>query len=145
MGTPEANFWNTLKKNLPKKLYATRIENRHGGGVPDVDCIWSGISFWMELKTTKNNAVNLSPNQIAWNTAYSGSGGLSFILVKHLSSGDLFLFEGFRVRELRVSGLKTKSLVRGSGYKELWETIRGAGIEHLSKVLVNLQQDQDLE
>ena len=91
MPAPEANFWNTLKRNLPTNCFSTRIENRHGGGVPDVHFTWSGFVFWLELKTTKNNSVRLSPQQIAWNTAYSSKSGLTFILVKHLSSGDLFL------------------------------------------------------
>ena len=33
---PEANFWSTIRKNLPEKCFATRIENKHGGGVPDL-------------------------------------------------------------------------------------------------------------
>ena len=50
MSTPEANFWKTIKKNLPPKAFATRIENRHGGGIPDVHIIWDNVPFWLELK-----------------------------------------------------------------------------------------------
>ncbi len=61
---PEANFWSTIRKNLPEKCFATRIENKHGGGVPDLHAIWDGIAFWAELKTVKNNKpkiISLAP------------------------------------------------------------------------------------
>jgi hypothetical protein len=127
MPTPEANFWNTIRRNLPNNCHTTRIENRHGGGVPDVHVVWAGLVFWLELKTTKNNTVRISPQQIAWNTAYSRSGGLSFILVKHLSSGDLFLFRGARALDIATSGLAAEAEFRGSGFGELWDRIRGSG------------------
>ena len=72
--------------------------------------------------------MRISPHQIAWNTAYSRSGGLSFILVKHLSSGDLFLFRGASALDLGRSGLATEAEFRGSGYDNLWAAIRGSGI-----------------
>ena len=124
MPTPEANFWNTIRRNLPNNCHTTRIENRHGGGVPDVHVAWSGLMFWLELKTTKNNTVRISPQQIAWNTAYSRSGGLSFILVKHLPSGDLFLFEGSRAAEIGEIGLAAEPLYRGRDWTELWDRVR---------------------
>ena len=127
MPTPEANFWNTIRRNLPNNCHTTRIENRHGGGVPDVHVVWAGLVFWLELKTTKNNTVRISPQQIAWNTAYSRSGGLSFILGKHLSSGDLFLFRGARALDIATSGLAAEAEFRGSGFGDLWDRIRGSG------------------
>lgn len=138
MPTPEANFWNTIRRNLPSNCHTTRIENRHGGGVPDVHVAWSGLVFWLELKTTKNNTVRISPQQIAWNTAYSRSGGLSFILVKHLSSGDLFLFRGARALDVAKSGLAAGAEFRGSG-SILWDAIREAGVGHLESVLSGLR------
>ena len=139
MPTPEANFWNTLKRNLPPNCFPTRIENRHGGGIPDVHFTWSGLMFWMELKTTKNNAVKLSPQQIAWNTAYSAKSGLNFILVKHLPSGDLILFRGSRAVDLARSGLAAGGEFRGSGHEELWEYVRESGISHLELILSGLR------
>ena len=87
---------------------------------------WLGLVFWIELKTTKNNSVRLSPQQIAWNTAYSRNGGLSFILVKHLSSGDLILFEGAQSLEIGRNGLRSGSLFRGSGHQAMWDQVREA-------------------
>jgi len=107
--------------------------------VPDVHFAWSGLVFWMELKTTKNNTVRISSQQIAWNTAYSRNGGLSFILVKHLSSGDLFLFEGSQSLEIGRNGLRTGALFRGSGHQDLWAAVRESGIGHLESVLSGLR------
>lgn len=107
--------------------------------MPDVHFAWSGLVFWIELKTTKNNSVRLSPQQIAWNTVYSRSGGLSFILVKHLSSGDLFLFEGAQSLEIGRNGLRSGALFRGSGHRELWDRVRETGIKHLELVLSGLR------
>ena len=95
--------------------------------MPDVHVVWAGLVFWLELKTTKNNTVRISPQQIAWNTAYSRSGGLSFILVKHLSSGDLFLFRGARALDIATSGLAAEAEFRGSGFGDLWDRIRDSG------------------
>ena len=123
--------------------------------MPDVHMVWSGLMFWIELKTTKHNAVNLSPQQIAWNTAYSRSGGLSFILVKHLSSGDIILFRGSDALEIgrkglafgdqdQGSGTKVRgsgALYRGSGHRELWQAVRASGSSHLGQVLAGLRGD----
>jgi len=46
--------------------------------------------------------------------AHSDSGGLSFILVKHLGTGDIFLFEGRDARDVFRTGLHHDPLYRGS-------------------------------
>lgn len=50
-----------IRQNLPKKCFATRIENKHGGGVPDCHMVWDGLPFWCELKVSKGNAVKSRP------------------------------------------------------------------------------------
>ena len=92
---------------MPKSWHTTRIENRYGGGVPDVHVCAEGIPFWIELKTTKTNRVNVSAHQVAWNFAYCQSGGVSFYLVKALSSSNLYLFDGVHGRGLMEHGLKS--------------------------------------
>ena len=126
MGTPESNFWKIVRKNLPKKSFATRIENRIASGVPDCHIVWDKLSFWLELKTTKNNTIKVSPNQIAWNTAYCKNKGVSFILVKDPRDKHLYLFDGIRASELFDKGIDTKYLYRGSCFKELFSVI-GSG------------------
>ena len=104
---PEANFWKKLREKMPKSWHTTRIENRYGGGVPDVHVCAEGVPFWIELKTTKTNRVNVSAHQVAWNFAYCQSGGVSFYLVKALSSSNLYLFDGVHGRGLMEHGLKS--------------------------------------
>jgi len=48
-------------------------------------------------------------------------------LVKHLSSGDLFLFRGSGSLDVGRSGLAAEAVFRGSGYDNLWAAIRESG------------------
>ena len=112
---PEANFWTQLRQNLPKKCFATRIENKHGGGVPDVHLVWDGLSFWCELKVSKGNAANISPHQIAWNAAYWARGGANFFLVKRALHRDILLFEGDQGALLASGGI---SAAQGSRFAD---------------------------
>ena len=121
---PEANFWNTLRKNLPKNCLATRIENKHGGGVPDVHLVWDGYSFWLELKVSKTNAVNLSPHQVAWNAAYSARGGSNFFLVKRHKEGDLLLFGGEQGPEVLAQGCSAPCVLRACGPASFFSALR---------------------
>ena len=140
--TTEKNLWLRVKKNLPHDCYATRIENRMDGGVPDVHVIWSGLPFWIELKLTKANKIRLSPNQIAWNTKYSLNNGLAYILVQRLGEGSLFLFRGEDARELATNGLNTEPIIRvsGSGFGDIFGAIRESGIKHLETVIKKHKQ-----
>jgi hypothetical protein len=40
---PETNLWKSMQRNLPQGCVATRLENRHGGGIPDVMLMWDGV------------------------------------------------------------------------------------------------------
>ena len=112
---PETLLWNKLREKMPKSWNTTRIENRFGGGIPDVHVCAEGLPFWIELKTTKTNRVNVSAHQVAWNFAYSQSGGVSFFLVAALSGTNLYLFDGAHGRGLAEHGLKSGRSGSGSG------------------------------
>ena len=59
---PEANLWKSMQRNLPIDCVATRLENRHGGGIPDVMLMWDGVIYLVELKAPKTNLKQeLSP------------------------------------------------------------------------------------
>ena len=109
---------------MPQHWHTTRIENRFGGGIPDVHVCAEGLSFWIELKTTKTNRVNVSAHQVAWNFAYSQSGGVSFFLVSPLSSSNLYLFAGDQGRGLVEHGLRSGS---GTIVPCLWSGSVGSG------------------
>ena len=117
---PEANFWNSIRQNLPKKWFATRIENKHGGGVPDVHIVADGVPFWLELKVSNSNAVKVSPHQIAWHLAYYARGGASFFLVKAPSQGLIYSFGGEQGPDLLGKGLLG---TEGQGFRTVGEAL----------------------
>ena len=87
----ESNFYKQLRINTPEVLW-TRIENRHGGGIPDLNGLYDGRDFWVELKITTTNKVRLSPTQISWHYNRGLYGGRSFILVKNTKTKEIKLF-----------------------------------------------------
>ena len=127
---PEANFWSMIRKNLPQNCYAWRLENRVSAGMPDVYAIWNGLPLWIELKVIKASAVRLSPQQVAWHTAHSHAGGLSFILVKRSSDRTLFLFEGREARSVASEGLGARTEFRGPRIGDVWEAVHRFGSGH---------------
>ena len=80
MAGPEANLWQRFKANQPPKTFLTRIENKHGGGIPDVHIAVEGVSFWVELKSANNGPPALRPQQAAWHARQASCGGLSYVL-----------------------------------------------------------------
>ena len=129
---PETLLWNKLREKMPASWNTTRIENRFGGGIPDVHVCAEGLPFWIELKTTKTNRVNVSAHQVAWNFAYSQSGGVSFFLVEALSASNLYLFDGVHGRGLAEHGLKSGpgsgSVGSGTVVPCLWSGPAGSGL-----------------
>lgn len=103
--------------------------------MPDVYAMYDGMPVWLELKTTKSNSVNISPTQISWHTAHSHCNGLSFILVKHLGTGHLFLFQGHRARLLASEGLGSGSDFRGTRFGDLFGAIYDQSREHFGAIL----------
>jgi hypothetical protein len=124
-----------LRQNLPKEAFATRIEYTHGGGVPDVYIVWDGMPFWLELKATKSNSVNLRPHQVAWNMAHFARGGLSFFLVKALSSGVLYLFPADQGPALATGGLSEAQGPRFETTGALVDGLRAAVLGHYERKL----------
>ena len=115
---PEANFWNIVRKNLPKGSQAWRLENRVAAGMPDCYLMINSHPLWIVLKVTKSNSIKLSPQQIAWHTAHSHVGGHSLILVKRSSTGVLFLFEGRDARDIASQGLLSEPIFSGVGVRD---------------------------
>ena len=106
----ESNFYKQLRVNTPEVLW-TRIENRHGGGIPDLNGLYDGRDFWVELKITTTNKVRLSPTQISWHYNRGLYGGRSFILVKNTKTKEIKLFNNTGVRKLALEGFQSNSLI----------------------------------
>ena len=101
---PESNFGRLLIKNIDAQW--TRIENRHGGGIPDLYGIRHGVVVWVELKCIKQNSINLSPLQISWNYNNFRHGGKNYYIVQDTRSKVLKLYDGDKGRELKKLGFK---------------------------------------
>ena len=99
---PESNFGRLLMKNINAQW--TRIENRHGGGIPDLYGIRHGVVVWVELKCIKQNSINLSPLQISWNYNNFRHGGKNYYIVRDTRSKLLKLYDGDKGRELKEKG-----------------------------------------
>ena len=106
----ESNFYKQLRTNTPEVLW-TRIENRHGGGIPDLNGLYDGRDFWVELKITTTNKVRLSPTQISWHYNRGLYDGRSFILVKNTKTKEIKLFNNTDVRKLALEGFQSNSLI----------------------------------
>ena len=106
MAKNESKFWQEIKKSTPKISW-TRIENTSSLGTPDLlGYNSSGTFFTVELKVTKGNKVRFSPHQIAFHVRHPNN---TFIMVKHLASRDVKLYEGLRIMELVACGLKLEA------------------------------------
>ena len=101
---PETIFGRDIMKNINAQW--TRIENRHGGGVPDLYGIKGGVSIWLELKCIKKNSINVSPLQISWNFKHFQENGKNYYLVRDTRSKVIKLYEGDKGRELAEQGFK---------------------------------------
>ena len=103
MAKNETKFWHEIKKATPKISW-TRIENTSSLGTPDLlGYNNSGTFFTVELKVTKSNKVTFSPHQIAFHMRHPLN---TFIMVKHLASRDVKLYEGKDIMKLVACGLK---------------------------------------
>ena len=97
---PETLFSNQLIKNL-NQVFFTRIENKHGGGIPDLYCTYNNKSAFLELKIkTKQNKVIISPLQISWNYRHFSHNPINYYLVNDPRRDVIELYDGNKGREL---------------------------------------------
>jgi hypothetical protein len=107
---PERKLYQKVKKSF-SNFSLIRLENHSLHGTPDLLVSNArGHFFTIELKVTKSNKVKFSPHQIAFHHTHPKN---SFILVEHLGSGCLKLFEGSKVHELVACGFKLEPLCLG--------------------------------
>ena len=107
---PETKFYQEIKKKF-KDFQLTRIENLSVPGVPDLLCYNKNHFFFtLELKVAVSSKIRFSPHQISFHIRHPLN---SFILVKHLASSNVKLYEGQQVEELAACGLKLDALESG--------------------------------
>ena len=97
---PETLFSNQLIKNL-NNVFWTRIENKHGGGIPDLYGTYNNKSVFLELKIkTKQNKLIISPLQISWNYKHFQKNPINYYLVNDPRRKVIKLYNGDQGREL---------------------------------------------
>ena len=102
----ETKFWQEIKRNTPQIKW-TRIENSSALGTPDLLGYNANRHFFtVELKVTKGNKIRFSPHQIAFHIRHPDN---TFIMVKHLASRSVKLYEGKVIEELVACGLKLEA------------------------------------
>ena len=102
----ETKFWQEIKRNTPQIKW-TRIENSSALGTPDLLGYNANRHFFtVELKVTKGNKIRFSPHQIAFHIRNPDN---TFIMVKHLASRSVKLYEGKVIEELVACGLKLEA------------------------------------
>lgn len=101
---PESKLWAQMRQGTkPLDVLWTRIESWSSPGVPDLFGVYKGECFWVELKLHKLKSVkriDLSPQQILWQTRHSQAGANVWNLVGHPASGSVKLFRGTRAMEI---------------------------------------------
>ena len=102
----ETKFWQQIKRNTPKISW-TRVENSSALGTPDLLGYNTNSHFFtVELKVTSGNKIRFSPHQIAFHVRHPNN---TFIMVKHLVSRDVKLYEGSKIEQLVACGLKLEA------------------------------------
>ena len=81
-----------------------RIENRQGGGIPDLIGIKSGVVIFLELKCIRVNSINISPLQISRNSNIFKEIRKNYFLVKHIEQRIIKLYDGDKGKELKEKG-----------------------------------------
>ena len=105
----ESNFGREIMKNIDAQW--TRIENRHGGGIPDIYGIRDGVSIWLELKCINKNSINISPLQISWNYNHFQENGKNYYIVRDTRSKVIKLYDGDNGRELHRDGFRVPCIM----------------------------------
>jgi len=107
---PESKFYAEVKKYF-KEFSLIRLENLSLAGTPDLLVYNNSRHFFtIELKVVKGNKIRFSPHQIAFHVRHPEN---TFILVKHLVSRDIKLYEGKDILELAACGLSLDACCSG--------------------------------
>ena len=82
-----------LKANW-RGVLLERIESVAGSGTPDLNCVYKGQEFWVELKVlTSDGSFQIRPAQIAWHVRRLLNGLRGFVLARNESELHLFMLK----------------------------------------------------
>ena len=126
MDKKETLFWKSIKKETKEMGFLFhRIENIANSGTPDLLCCHKNIGYFtLELKTTSDYKVKISPFQIAYNKMAWDKTFKAFFLVKPISPCSLKLYAGNQGEELAKLGHeKVKPLFLADNLKKIFSAL----------------------
>lgn len=144
-----------LRPKLPKRCAATRLENRHGGGVPDLHLMWDGLDLWIELKAKPLKVIDnsaerdhgrfniiysadiLRDSQRAWHSRHYSTNGLSFVLARDPTSKQIHLLRPIIEQNALILG----EIWVGRDPRSMFQALRLSALDHLRLVCDHAAQD----
>lgn len=126
---------------MPKRWTATRIEQRAGGGFPDVFMTIEGLPVLVELKVGTISHLFLRPAQIAFNYSMSVQNCLTFVLAStpDRRKSTFWLIKGADIMNLAQDPRPENHGPRLEGHDELFAALRSATLDHYSERLAALR------
>ena len=130
MRKAEQRLWDTMRRNKPVGVWAQRVENGVGEGMPDV---LVAPDNWVELKAptrpTRSSTpllgeASLRESQIGWHLKAANNLMSSYILIRDDKKG-LYLVPGHVaaiINMMTVGELNTNSLA--STWNGIWKVLR---------------------
>jgi hypothetical protein len=122
---PESKLYQDLKKYQKKNLsksHLTRIETTVSLGFPDI--FYSdprGVFHLLELKTSPNFAVKISPHQLSFMLRHQNSS--AWVLVRGLKTMELYLYHSSQIMGLSESGLRFAPKCKTSDFGDIFDNV----------------------
>ncbi len=125
---------------MPNSWTATRIEQRSGGGFPDVFLCIDGFPVLIELKSATKNRCAISPAQVAFIYKHSAKNGLAFVLASPPDRRKpvFFLIKGAEIMNFAHDPRIEDHGIRFEGYESLFSGLRSATLAHYSGLVASV-------
>lgn len=126
---------------MPKNWTATRIEQRAGGGFPDLFLLIDGLPVLAELKVCSGLNIKMRPAQIAFIYAHSAKNGLAFVLAStpDRRKPTFWLIKGADIMNLAQDPRPENHGSRFESVEDLFEGLRAATLDHYALRLAALR------
>lgn len=111
-----------FRQHLPKMHWQSIEVAAIAKGVPDCNCCYQGVEFWVENKRSNAYTIGLRPEQVAWLDRRARNGGTVFIAVRRITkrgprrgaaADELWLLDGRAARAIgRLNSLQMVRAIR---------------------------------
>lgn len=106
-----------FKAKMPQGDWTIIETGMVSSGVPDANCCWDAVEFWVECKATYSSLVKMRPAQVGWLERRMRHGGKCFVAVrqrshKTIAVDNLWLLSARAARPL-ATGERLETLAGG--------------------------------